>query len=57
MIQAKNLLVDGKRIGDVLEFQLTYSEDENNRKATIRYLSEGKERILTCELEAISFES
>ena len=58
IIKPENILVDGKKIGDVLEFHLTYAADnENERKATIKYTVSGKERILTCSLEAVSFES
>ena len=58
IIKPENILVDGKKIGDVLEFHLTYTADsENERKATIKHTVSGKERILTCSLEAVSFES
>jgi len=58
----KNLLVDGKKIGDVLEFHITWADTneetgEEAKRATIRYTVGGKERVLTCEAEAISFES
>ena len=52
---AEKLLVDGKSIGKVIGFQLTHSEEGS--KATIRYVHDGKERILSCELEAVSFGS
>ena len=52
-INAKNILIDGKRPGDVIEFQITYSE--SCKMCTVKYTVEGKERVLTCELEAISF--
>ena len=54
ILKPENLLVDGKKIGDVLGFQLTHSEEQ--QLASIRYTVGGKERVLTCELEVISFE-
>ncbi|MCL2856211.1 MAG: hypothetical protein FWE19_00605 [Oscillospiraceae bacterium] len=50
----KNLLVDGKRPGDVFEFQLTHIGEE--LKASVKYTVQGKERFLVCEIEAITFE-
>jgi len=50
----ENLLVDGQKIGNVLGFQLTHSEEQ--KLASIRYTINGNERVLTCELEAISFD-
>ena len=60
-LDPKNLLVDGKRIGDVINFQLTYQSateqgGEQKNLATVFYTIGGKQRTLTCELEAISFE-
>ena len=54
MINPENLLVDGKKIGDVLEFQITYTAED--KKASIKYAINGVERLLLCETEAISFE-
>ena len=54
MVRKEDLLIDGKRIGKVHEFQITETETES--KVTIKYETEnGKQRLLTCELEAVSF--
>jgi len=58
MVNAKNLLVDGKRPGDVTEFSITWVRDEAGneiRTAFIKYTVDGKERKLTVEAEAVSF--
>ena len=55
MLDAKNLLIDGRRPGVVKEYQITYTEDPANRKCTVRYELDGNERILTCEIEAVTF--
>lgn len=55
-LDIKKILVDGKRIGDVIGYQITDFPGKNERKATLYYFSGGKERVLTCELEAISFD-
>ena len=54
ILKLENLLVDGKKIGNVLGFQLTHSEEQ--QLASVRYTVDGNERALTCEMEAISFE-
>ena len=54
MLIPGKLLVDGQKIGDVLGFQLTHSDEK--QLASIRYTVNGKERVLTCELEVVSFE-
>ncbi|MCL2572584.1 MAG: hypothetical protein FWE11_09295 [Defluviitaleaceae bacterium] len=54
ILKPEKLLVDGKKIGQVLGFQLTHNDEQ--QLASIRYTVNGNERALTCELEVISFE-
>ena len=54
-LSVRSLLIDGKRPGDVTEFQLSVAPDQGIDKATIKFLVAGKERYITCELDAVSF--
>jgi len=59
-LDLKKLLIDSKRPGDVISLQITLNGNDANgniiNMATIRYTVGGKNRILSCEPEAISFE-
>lgn len=52
-IDWKKLQIEGVRIDELLEFQISYSKEE--RKITIAYAVDGRERLITCELEAVHF--
>lgn len=53
--QAKFVYLDGEQIGELLEFQATF--DKEKQLITIKYLAnEEEERILSCNISAISFQ-
>jgi len=54
MITLENLRIDGKIPGDVLEFQITCTEE--TKMCTVKFNYCGEERIYSLPLSAISFE-
>ena len=54
MIKRENLLIDGKKPGDVLEFQITCTGEA--AIATVKFNLCSETRVYTLPLSAISFE-
>lgn len=52
---SKNVFIDDEKIENVIGYQITYTNEI--QCITIRYLVDDKERTLTCDLEAVKFES
>ncbi len=55
VLDCKTLLVDGRRPGDVTAFQISCSVEDEQNQCTVFYTCGGHPRVLTCELEAVSF--
>ena len=60
-IDLDKLLVDGQKVGKITGLQISVNAPTDDTvqhdQITIFYLKKGLQRVLTCELGAISFES
>jgi len=50
----QNIYIDGEKVENVVEYQITHSAEQ--ALLTVRYNSPRGLRVLTCGLEAVSFD-